>query len=327
MNRDDDLARSLRARADAALPAMSVDVAAVVRGGRRRRVARGGAVLAVAALVGTGAWSGVRALDAAPADRQPAGTSSPAPTIPAADLHAEVDPAAGTITFPLSRYDLTEEEWAAVWLARSWEMKVCAEAELGRPIAWQTALPGDPHSDRTFGVWDLAEAQEYGYAVPPEGGRPAGAVDADVPMSVWEDCGGSAVVEAMSPEQDSSDELADALGRAHDAAAASEASRAAVADWTACLARHGLQPAGGDSGYAVAGASTSRWDRDSVALAVTDVRCKTEVDFVRRMADAVAAAQAPVLMMFRDELEAGLAHQRVAAAAAQAYLDAHPEIP
>jgi hypothetical protein len=64
-----------------------------------------------------------------------------------------------------------------------------------------------------------------------------------------------------------------------------------------------------------------------VALAVTDVRCKTEVDFVRRMADAVAAAQAPVLMMFRDELEAGLAHQRVAAAAAQAYLDAHPEIP
>jgi hypothetical protein len=327
MNRDDDLARSLRARADAALPAMSVDVAAVVRGGRRRRVARGGAVLAVAALVGTGAWSGVRALDAAPADLQPAGTSSPAPTIPAADLHAEVDPAAGTITFPLSRYDLTEEEWAAVWLARSWEMKVCAEAELGRPIAWQTALPGDPHSDRTFGVWDLAEAQEYGYAVPPEGGRPAGAVDADVPMSVWEDCGGSAVVEAMSPEQDSSDELADALGRAHDAAAASEASRAAVADWTACLARHGLQPAGGDSGYAVAGASTSRWDRDSVALAVTDVRCKTEVDFVRRMADAVAAAQAPVLMMFRDELEAGLAHQRVAAAAAQAYLDAHPEIP
>jgi hypothetical protein len=284
-------------------------------------------VLAVAALVGTGAWSGVRALDAAPADLQPAGTSSPAPTIPAADLHAEVDPAAGTITFPLSRYDLTEEEWAAVWLARSWEMKVCAEAELGRPIAWQTALPGDPHSDRTFGVWDLAEALEYGSAVPPEGGRPAGAVDADVPMSVWEDCGGSAVVEAMSPEQDSSDELADALGRAHDAAAASEASRAAVADWTACLARHGLQPAGGDSGYAVAGASTSRWDRDSVALAVTDVRCKTEVDFVRRMADAVAAAQAPVLMMFRDELEAGLAHQRVAAAAAQAYLDAHPEIP
>lgn len=325
--RDDDLARTLRARADAEMPAMSVDVAAVVRGGRRRRLARGGAVLAATALVLTGAWSGVRALDAVPADLQPAGTSSPSPTIPEADLHAEVDPVAGTITFPLARYDLTAEEWATVWLARSWEMKRCAEAEVGRPIAWETALPRDPHSDRTFGVWDLAEAQEYGYAVPPEGGRAAGAVDADVPMSVWEDCGRSETVRAMSPETDGSYELADALGQAHEVAVASEASRSAVADWTACLAEHGLEPAGGDGGYAVAGASTSRWDRESVALAVTDVRCKAEVDFVPRMADAEAAAQAPVLLMFRAELEARLAHMRAVVPVAEAYLAAHPEIP
>lgn len=324
--RDDDLARSLRARADAELPAMSVDVAAVVRGGRRRRLARGGAVLAATALVVTGAWSGVRALDASPAVLQPAG-ASPAPTVPEADRHAVVDPAAGTITFPLARYELTAEEWATVWLARSWEMKLCAEAEVGRPIAWETALPRDPHSDRTFGVWDLAEAQEYGYAVPPEGGRAAGAVDADVPMTVWEECGGSETVRAMSPELAGSDALADALGQANEVAAASEASRSAVADWTACLAEHGLEPAGGDSGYAVAGASTSRWDRDSVALAVTDVRCKTEVDFVPRMADALAAAQAPVLVMFRDELEARLAHMRAVVPVAEAYLAAHPEIP
>ncbi|MET0433525.1 MAG: hypothetical protein ABW025_05100 [Cellulomonas sp.] len=324
---DDDLARRLRARADAEVPTMSVDVAAVVRGGRRRRLARGGAVLAVTAFAVAGAWSGVRALDAAPGDLQPAGTSTPAPSPADADLHARVDPEAGTITFPMARYDLTAEEWATVWLARSWEAKVCAEAEVGRPLAWETAIPRSPHSDRTFGVWDLEEAQEYGYAVPPEGGRPAGAVDADVPMSVWEGCAASPTIQAMSPEVEGSYELAEALRQADEVAASSEASRGAVADWTSCLAGYSLEPAGGDSGYAVAGASTSRWDRESVALAVVDVRCKTEVDFVPRMADARAAAHAPVLAMFRDELEARLAHQRAAAAAAEAYLAAHPEIP
>lgn len=326
-DRDQDLARRLRARADAEAPAMTVDLAAVVRGGRRRRLARGGAVLAVTALAVTAGWSGVRALDAGPADLQPAGTSSPAPSPAESDLHAEVDPVAGTITFPLARYDLTAEEWSVVGRARAWEMKVCAEAAVGRPIAWQTAIPGDPASDRTFGVWDLAEAQEYGYAVPPEGGRGAGAVDADVPMSAWEECNASPTVRAMSPEVDGSDELAAALLQADEVAAASEATRAAVADWTACLARSGLEPAGGDRGYAVAGTSTSRWDRESVALAVTDVSCKTEVDFVPRMADAAAAAQAPVLLMFRDELVSRIAHMRAVVPVAEAYLDAHPEIP
>ncbi|HYQ77390.1 hypothetical protein [Cellulomonas sp.] len=104
---------------------------------------------------------------------------------------------------------------------------------------------------------------------------------------------------------------------------------AAPADEVAPVAldRDRQLPAGGDSGYAVAGASTSRWDRDSVALAVTDVRCKTEVDFVPRMADALAAAQATVLAMFRDELEARLAHMRAVVPVAEAYLAAHPEIP
>lgn len=324
---DDDLARRLRARADAEVPAMSVDVAAVLRGGRRRRLARGGAVLAVTALAVAGAWSGMRALDAPPGDLQPAGTSTPAPSPADADLHAQVDPEAGTITFPMARYDLTAEEWATVGLARSWEMKRCAEAEVGRPIAWETTIPGDPPSDRTFGVWDLEEAQTYGYAVPPAGARTAGPVDPDVPLAVWEACGRTEAVRAMSPELDGSYELADALLQAHETAAASEESRAAVADWTACLARHGLEPAGGDSGYAVAGATTSRWDRDSVALAVTDVRCKTEVDFVPRMADAEAAAQAPVLMLFRDELDARIAHMRAVVPVAEAYLAAHPEIP
>ncbi|GIG34908.1 hypothetical protein [Cellulomonas pakistanensis] len=324
---DDDFARVLRARADAEAPAMSVDLATVVRAGRRRRLVRGGAVLAMTAIAVTGAWSGVQALDAAPQDLQPAGTPSPAPTPAEADLHAQVDPVAGTITFPLARYDLTAEEWSTTFLARSWEMKRCAEAEVGKPLRWETAVPGDPHSDRTFGVWDLAEAEEYGYAVPPQGGRSAGAVAPDVPSAVWDGCNASPAVQAMSPEVDGSYELAAALRDASDAAAASEASRAAVADWTACLAEHDLEPAGGDSGYAVAGASTSRWDRDSVAMAVADVRCKTAVDFVPRMADARAAAQAPVLAVFRDELEARLAHQRAAVAAAEVYLAEHPEIP
>ncbi|TKR27411.1 hypothetical protein FA014_00810 [Cellulomonas hominis] len=324
---DEDLARRLRARADAEAPAMSVDLAAVVRGGRRRRLARGGAALAVAALAVAGTWSGVRALDTAPHEVQPAGTSSPAPTLTEADLHAQVDPVAGTITFPLARYDLTADEWAVVWRARTWAGWRCAEEAIGRPIAWQTSVPGDPPSDRTYGVWNLAEAQQYGYAVPVQGGRSGGPVDPDVPLSVWDACNESAAVQAMSPEIDASDELAAALRTASEAAEASEASRAAVADWTACLAAHGLEPAGGDGGYAVAGASSSRWDQDAVALAVTDVQCKAAVDFVQRMADADAAAQAPVLVAFRDELEARLAHQRAAVAVAEAYLAEHPEIP
>jgi hypothetical protein len=325
---DEDLARALRDRADAAVPTMGIDVDSVMRSGRRRRVARGGAVLAASTLVLTGAWSGVQALDHGRGQVQlPAGTATPDAGVDPADLHAEVDPVAGTITFPLSRYDLTVEEWSTVNRARRWEGKLCAEAQVGRPIAWQQPVPGTPRSDRTFGVWSLSEAQEYGYAVPPEGGVSGGPVDQDVDDAVWEACYQSEGARALSPEVEGSYAMAAALGRANDVARESEASRSAVADWTACLAEHGLEPAGADSGYTVAGATTSRWDPASVAMAVTDVQCKASVDFVQRMADADAAATAPVIAQFRSDLLARLAHQREVVARAEAYLAAHPEIP
>jgi hypothetical protein len=325
---DDDLARSLRDRADAVLPPMSVDVGAVVRSGRRRRVARGASVLAVTALAVTGTWSGVQPIDRG-GDRTQllAATSSPAPTADPDDLHARVDPVAGTITFPMARYDLTADELATVTRARAWEMKVCAEAAVGRPIAWEVGVPGVPVSDRLFGVWSLSEAQQYGYDMPPTGGSSGGAVDPDVDLAVWDACNESETVRALSPEVAGSQELADALSRADEQAEASEASRSAVADWTACLARNGLEPAGGDRGPSVAGSTTSRWDEASIALAVIDVQCKTEVDFVPRMADARAAAMAPVLVQFRDELESRRAFQQEVVARAEAYLAAHPEIP
>lgn len=325
---DEDLARTLRDRADAAVPTMAVDIDTVMRSGRRRRVARGGAVLAVSALVLGGAWSGVQALDHGRGQVQlPAGTSAPDAGIDPADLHADVDPVAGTITFPLARYDLTDEEWSTVSRARRWEGKLCAEAELGRSIAWQQPVPGTPRSDRTFGVWSLPEAQEYGYAVPPEGGVSGGPVDDAADVGVGGACYQSEGARASSPEVEGSYAMADALGRAWDAAESSEAARDAVADWTTCLAEHGLEPAGGDSGYTVAGAETTRWDPASVAMAVIDVRCKTAVDFVPRMADAHAAAQAPVIAQFRAELAERLAFQREVVARAEAYLAAHPEIP
>jgi hypothetical protein len=325
---DEDLARTLRDRADAAVPTMGIDVDSVTRKGRRRRVARGGAVLAVSVLVLTGAWSGVQALDHGRGQAQsPAGTSTPDAGVDPADLQARVDPVAGTITFPLAQYDLTQDEWSTVNRARAWQMKLCAEAAIGRVVPWQESVPGTPRSDRTYGVWSLSEAQEFGYAVPPTGGAGAGAVDPSVDMSVWESCGQTREVEDLSPEVDGSYAMADALSQAHAVARASEASRSAVADWTACLADHGLEPAGGDSGYTVAGATTSRGDPASVAMAVTDVQCKTSVDFVQRMADADAAATAPVIAQFREDLLARLAFQRDVVARAEAYLAAHPEIP
>jgi hypothetical protein len=327
---DEDLARTLRGRADAAIPPMTVDVAVIMRGGRRRRALRGGAVLAVGALAITGAWSGAQAVHRGDGHVvQPATTATAIPDagIDAADLHAEVDPAAGTITFPLARYDLTAEEWSTVNRARAWASKLCAEAEVGRPIAWEEPIPGTPRSDRTYGVWSLSEAQEYGYAVPPTGGTSGGPVDEGIELVVWEACRQSPTVQELSPEVEGSYAMADALGQAHDVALASEASRSAVADWTACLAEHGLEPAGGDSGYTVAGATTSRWDPESVAMAVTDVQCKTSVDFVQRMADARAAAMAPVIAQYRGNLLERLAYQRAVVARAEAYLAAHPEIP
>jgi hypothetical protein len=329
MTPDEDLARTLRDRADAAVPPMAVDLDLIVRSGRRRRVARGGVVLAVGVLAITGALSGARALDQGPDHVQLPAAASPSDTgaVDPADLHAEVDPVAGTITFPLSRYDLTDEERSTVNRALRWQLRLCAEDEVGRPIAWQQSVPGTPRSDRTFGVWSLSEAQEYGYAVPPEGGVSGGPVTEGVDGPVWEACNQTDEVRALSTEVEGSYALADALGRAHDVGLASDASRTAVADWAACLAEHGLEPAGADSGYTVAGATTSRWDPASVAMAVTDVQCKTSVDFVRRMADAEAAATAPVIAQFREELLARLAHQREVVARAEAYLAAHPEIP
>jgi orotate phosphoribosyltransferase-like protein len=81
--------------------------------------------------------------------------------------------------------------------------------------------------------------------------------------------------------------------------------RSVVADWSACLQRKGLTPdlqhlAPQGVDWKAVGERTVR--PQDIELAVADVACKEQTNTVHRLADVVAAAQAPVIAKYHAEL-------------------------
>ena len=82
---------------------------------------------------------------------------------------------------------------------------------------------------------------------------------------------------------------------------ASEAGRAVFRDWEACITEHGLARDETLSPWAVLDETGQQ--PPGVGTAVIDARCKTDVDFVQRLAQLQANLEAPFIAAHRDELD------------------------
>lgn len=233
---------------------------------------------------------------------------------------SEVDAASGTIVTPLDRYALTDAEYALIDSASSLAVYHCAAAQGVEGGTW-TEIPSRGVGDRRYGVWDRALVERYGYDLPD---RPTVVGNNTVvsALETYEACGEDPDVaqfnlSKIKPAFDVGSEvdgLVDAVLRSPEA-------EAVFNEWGACLEQNGLtRDLDHESGtpWVVLGADTNR-SEESIRMAIIDVDCKTEVDYIQRLANIQAQYEQPIVDKYANELETVRREYDELLALAQAY--------
>ncbi|GIG20633.1 hypothetical protein Cch01nite_13570 [Cellulomonas chitinilytica] len=330
---DDLWVDRLRERADRAAPDVPTDVDVTLRRGRRRRTVRRVAVVGGVAVVALAV-----ALGAAPAMRFVADDATPA-VLPE-DSEVVIDTTDGTITLPLDRYSLTEQEQAEVVQASALAMRACAADrgyEITDPVSESLLDPAtepNPVGDRRFGVWWLPSAEQFGYGVwgvPAQRYGVAKRVEDEArtgeQQAILDRCGETPAVQQFWPSTELSEVPPDFIEQA----VQSDAGQLVLREWGDCLASHGLYRDEGRGRWAVTDGKRNSGDTlvanggplDETS-AVVDARCKEDVELVPRLAQMVADLQAPFIEAHRGELTAVRARLDVALHSAREYVAQHP---
>jgi len=265
----------------------------------------------------------------------------------AIDVSVTLDEENGTIVLPYDRFIPDRVDASLLQTAQQVVATLCArEQGVGFMTGRFVEIP-TYRSEPFYGPWTLAQAERYGFVspfltdadlrangiVPEDYGSPSLLNNAEV-AAVNEKLTDEdrAVVEECyrSPERaeftvkGGGGPWDDELRQAEEPILAGETLTEPLDELYACYRERGLEPDTARPGLVV-GADPGRIDEEQVALAVQTVECKQETDFTRRVADALAAAQAEVLLDYADEVVAQGEELQRALDAAQRYVAAHPE--
>lgn len=223
------------------------------------------------------------------------------------DVRARLDPETHTIVTPLDAYVVEGRDVFLVDHANDLLISDCmAQSGLDYPRItsdWQTR-PVMP--DRTYGVWDLAWAEEYGYDIPSdEQSQTVSELEADQPESWWQAARTCLASVDLLPVYglffDNESTPADrGVVEAAGYAAATPEWKAARAIWVDCLSEHGLRPSDDKSFAPEIPASLDA----QIEVAVQDVKCKDENGLVQQLADIEAKYEAAYIDSHESELTA-----------------------
>lgn len=218
---------------------------------------------------------------------------------------ATVDEATGAIVLPLDSYWPSQLESADLASAQRVAMIRCKASKGVTSIDEVRRVISDAPMHR-FGVWRLADAERYGYLEPMSDEKLAALADNADPsqgpsqaeIDAAHECVREDPMVKVLNEQPATGPWEKAVAAADEAAQQSRAWDDAVDDWARCLEdqgvgvdRESLIPDGVDA----RALDERRVRPEDVALAVTDVTCKRQEDTIQRLANIVAAAQAPVI--------------------------------
>ena len=227
---------------------------------------------------------------------------------------AEVDESTGLILVPADAYWVTDLELAEITSAMRVAMISCKRRMNVPTDEPRRTIPDEQDTRRFAGLWRMANAERYGYVTPMSKAKEQAIADQSDPLSAptqaeldaAETCASSDSTVMELQEQPPDGPWLRALNAAEDEARASRDWAEVVADWGSCLAERGLSvdtenmaPDGVD--WKAVG--ERRVQPVDVELAVVDVTCKRQHDTAQRLADLVAAAQAPVVAKYGAELQ------------------------
>ncbi|MEV7823017.1 hypothetical protein AB0N72_06180 [Paenarthrobacter sp. NPDC089307] len=158
-------------------------------------------------------------------------------------------------------------------------------------------------SERPYGIWLMATAEQYGYGRPEENlGAPRLETKTPEFNHQWDSCL-SEVIPSTSYGIDRNALSVQLTGKATEAAKKDPQTIELVERWKSCLRDHGGTFDGSDQWSPV----ESLGDKETgIRVAVADIQCKEDMNFVQQMADIESSYQATLI----KENEAGLLAQR-----------------
>jgi hypothetical protein len=271
------------------------------------------------------------------------------------DLTADVDLTTGQITEPMDRFRDSAEDDAVTADAMQVSMTLCA-AKQG--VTWVPAF-SDTTYDRSSwpveGPWVEKDAAKFGFLEPGTDGDvlrathpgvdeshrfpgekpPPNSGLGDAAHAVVEKCGAAPDAmrfDLLRVRPQGPWDLA--LGAAQQKAfptsddgteSTTTETKPVEDDYDACLRSAGAEPDPTQLGWAQ-GADRSTLDAQQITLALTVVRCKTQVHYAQRLADIGAKVEAPIVRKYGRELAARKVKIDAVVASAKAYLAAHPDV-
>lgn len=153
---------------------------------------------------------------------------------------------------------------------------------------------------RTYGLWNLAAAQKYGYSAP---GQVEGDEQEQNDPATMESCGSEvSFLDDLSPMKADTEEIinrisSDAYSAARDNPAWTESRK----EWWDCLEQAGLTPRTGDNDWGTEqDANLPQGDspearEEAIRLATIEARCSQDTGMAQELADLEASYQAPLI--------------------------------
>lgn len=186
-------------------------------------------------------------------------------------------------------------------------MNKCATQQ-GVDATWAPSLP-EIGGSRLYGVWLRDHVATAGYDIPttPEHDALLAANSTpftDEALAIYEACYEQDDIQLLAEEAIAiTFPLGEETTGIAAAALESEDAQAVFTEWDACLARSGLERNPSVDPYQILGTSMDPTEQN-ITIALKDVACKEEVDFVARLATIEASFQQPIITKYEVELTA-----------------------
>lgn len=208
-----------------------------------------------------------------------------------------------SIVYPLDGYSVSTQELNLIERAGSIRIQQCMSKN-GQPIDLIGSFKDRTSAaERPYGIWLMLTAEQYGYGRPEENlGTPQLETKTVEFNRQWDSCLGEAVP-STSYGADQNALSVQLAARATAAAKKDPRTVELVQAWKTCLQAQGATFKDNETWSPIEARSDTE---TAIRVAISDVRCKEDMDFVQKMADIEASYQATLI----SDNEAGLLAQR-----------------
>lgn len=250
---------------------------------------------------------------------------------PDRSFKAEINYETGEIFLPSEKYKITWAEYTIIDNASQHFLAECINENSDYDYPYLPTPSYQKSEDRRFGIWKIDNAQQVGYTLPRTEAEQERLDRADAEEKELAELSETAREVLSKAESDCAESLSKqpisqnkvpkfpTLPSGYSQAYASEEGASIHAEWEACLNENGLELDPEVSPFAIKGITGEKNEQD-IKIAVIDVQCKTEVDYIHRMANLVAAYEGPYVKKYESELQEYYDAQLVVLESAKEYI-------